>query len=536
MRLITASSSKPSSLILRWLDTCKCRRTELSLSLILVVFSALCYFKSNSSPFWFDELLGLSAATAPNLKSLMAALASPVDINPPLYHILMRYSIQLFGLSTFAARLPAFIGMVSFLLCVYLFIARRLTPKYGVLGVLCILSTLVPSYAWDARPYGVVLGLTGLGMILYQRRAIKTDFLSLAGLVLVSFLLPLTHYYAVAVIPAFLVAELAGVLDGKAIDWKLVISLPVATLLSLVTVYPLIRTQLHAIAHYHSRGSLTSFISGYGLIELNEGFFSLSLLAIVFAFLLPREQEKTESEQTAAGFSFAELGLAVFLFLLPFFGVFITKVTHAYVPRYFISCSGGMAILVCYVAFRTLHKQSFGVEAFCLVAFAALSLHLCSAFKQRHNFPGLANLSSAVLHSNIPIIFEDAKDYLQAKELNPSSAGQFYYAAEPSFALKFEGTDSDARLMLALAHIKPVQVLRIDEMPKVSSRWLLIKGEVGWLSACTSQMGLAMTPVSLTESIQEAGSTNSDENSLSGYIIQLPAQNTVTSNWCERPK
>jgi hypothetical protein len=119
-------------------------------------FSVWAWTSSLAKPLWFDELPGLSAS-----------------------------SIDLLGYSAFAARLPAFLGMLVFLVCLFVFVSRRLSPSYGVLAALLILCTPVTSFAWEARPYGVILGLTGLAMLLYQHRTEHRHLPSLMALVLV---------------------------------------------------------------------------------------------------------------------------------------------------------------------------------------------------------------------------------------------------------------------------------------------------------------------------------------------------------------
>src|SRR5215468_8711775 len=78
--------------------------------LLLAMFSIAAWYGSRSHLIWYDELLSLHVATAPTASDIVPWLATGIDFNPPLYHLLERGSVRVFGNNVTAARLPAFLG------------------------------------------------------------------------------------------------------------------------------------------------------------------------------------------------------------------------------------------------------------------------------------------------------------------------------------------------------------------------------------------------------------------------------------------
>ena len=493
--------------------------------LLMGVFTVWAWLISQAKPLWFDELLGLSAATAPRLQGVWWALSRPVDINPPMYHVLARLSISFLGYSALAARLPAFLGMLLFLLCLFAFVSRRLSPSYGVLGTLLVLCTNISWYASDARPYGVILGLTGLAMVSYQRRIQRGDLTSLIVFFLVCCCLPLTHYYGTLVIGPFLAAEVARTIEQKRIDWLQIIGTLLAPAVTLFLLRDLIRSQKPILAHYHSQGSLTSFLTGADLISIPAWAICIGIAALALGNWLGAAARDKRRTVIDPEFSGPELVLAVSLLSLPFLGAIITTFTHAYFSRYFMAASAGYVVLICYLA-ASFHRRCVGVALLLsMVAVTVIATDLMRAVKHRHDPQPLANLQPVLGKLDLPVVFQDAKDYVVARELNPDISDRFYYAAEPELALKVTGTDSDDKLMRGLAAVQPQQVSRLDDMARKSEYWIVVPASFGWLVPCLTEMGADMQPVSWERSHGQIA--------FSGFRVRFPSRGPGAMSWCE---
>ena len=478
------------------------------------------WVESHSKPLWFDEQLGLAASTMPQIRDVIMALALPVDINPPLYHILARTSINLFGYSAMAARLPSLLGMLIFLFCLFVFISRRLRRSYGVLAVLLIMCTPVSSYTWEGRPYALLLGFTGIALVSYQRRVERRGILSLIVFIICCACLCLTHYYGVLIVCAFGITELLRTIARLQVDWQLQIGMLFAPSTTLFLLRHLIISQKAAMEHYHAQGALQSFVYGYGLLSTPTWVLCIGIAGLAILHWLQISAQDETGEAHGPGFSSSELALAATLLALPLVGVIVSKFTHAYLARYFIAACAGYAILICYLA-ASFHRRCAGVALLLsITASAGLFNRLVLTLRARHNLPPLASIHRILGNLDHPILFEDAKDYVMARQLNPQMSGRLYYAAEPEIALKMTGTDSDDKLMRSLAKLQPVQVKTLNDITRESELWIVVPGSVGWLTQCLEGMvGIDRRLISAKEIL--------------AFTVRLPRPELMSAPWCE---
>lgn len=502
------------------------RHAKIALFLLACLLSIWTLAESSSKPLVYDEQVALAAANAPHLGDIIAALAIPIEFNPPLFYVLARLSIKLLGYSAMAARLPSFLSMLVFLLCLFAFISRHRKASYGVLGVFLVLCTPVSQYAWDARPYALLLGFTGIALVSYQSRTHHKGVLALLAVILSFACLPVTHYYGVLIVGSFVLSEIISSVSRKQIDWALLIGMLFAPLVALFPFRHLIASQMAGLKHFHSQGTLGSFIGGYDLFRIPAYVFYLSILAIaIFVILQTSVKDETFEEDSLPEFSESELTLAVFLLLLPLLGAVVSRfITHAYIPRYFVAACAGYAILICYLL--SLIRRSAGLALLLSVVTAAsVFFQMFEAVKYRHQSPPMAGLVAMAGKTHHPVVFEDAKDYVVARELNPAMGEQFYYVAEPDIAIKLIGSDTDDRTMRGLATLQPVQVRRLNDLAQISDEWVVVPGSYGWLTRCLERMGAARQLVNAKDPSTASG--------LPAFTTQFPHSGSMSAPWCE---
>jgi 4-amino-4-deoxy-L-arabinose transferase-like glycosyltransferase len=471
-------------------------RPALFLWVLTVLFAAWAYLESKQKPLWFDELLGLYASTQPHLRDVLSALAGGVDVNPPIYHYITRLSVELFGISAMAARIPAFLAMLVFLACIYVFLSRRLKPGFGGLAVALIICMPLRSYAWEARPYTLVLGLTGVAMVAWQhyrlRMAQRSRWIALPIFALACGLLTGTHYYAALIPLIFAGTEIVVGYKQRRLEWPLLFASLIPLGAALFLLRGTILSQKGVIAHYHSGGTYTSFVVGYDIFAIPAWCIAMFVLVLAFEFWIERRDYRAVAEEPNRGLTEPEVLLAVMLSLLPVFGAVATLVLHAYIPRYFLAASAGLTVLVCDILYRSRHVCSN----------ASLLLSACAAFfifynvhtvaKHPSELPAVASLG-ALDGITEPVVFEDAKDYLQAVYLNPQISKKIFYVAEPSLAYRVIGSDSDDRIMQAVAAREAVQVVTLDALAGSGRDVVIVPGRFGWLEACVMDMGIDMS-------------------------------------------
>src|SRR5579871_863128 len=251
---------------------------------LIAAFAVWAWLASRGFRFWFDELLEVSAATAPANRDVVQFLASGIDFNPPLSHFLIRASISLFGNAEWAARLPSFLGIAVTLGCLYLFVSRRLTRGYGVMAMLAFMCLPARVYAREARPYGLLLCFCALSLVLYQTylqtASLRTRIAALVGFSVCIACLPATHYYGVLPIGAFLVAEAARVWKSRRPDWALLACSTIPPVIVLFGLRDVIHQQKQQLTHYFAPGNLLSFDDGFDFLAMEPFIYGIGVILV----------------------------------------------------------------------------------------------------------------------------------------------------------------------------------------------------------------------------------------------------------------
>jgi len=315
--------------------------------LIITVFSIL-YFadvlvRASEKFFWYDELFTVYLSRL-NVPSLWSALADGADYNPPLFYLLTRACVALFGEGNTGVRVPEILGYWVFSLCLYRFASRRAGVLAGTIAMLFPMVTSAYYYAYEARPHGIVFGFCGLALVCWQisedsaarRRAALFGFAAaLLGALMM-------HCYAVLILAPFGCAGVVRILETHRIRWDFWIALITPAMLSLTIYVPLLRS-------YKNVQRTTDFanvaLPGWSQVGHFYGALWAPCMAIVAAILIILLLDFRDRRIAVFFSARRELLLAVFFMLLPVFGVLLGKATHApFFHRYFYTAAGGMAI------------------------------------------------------------------------------------------------------------------------------------------------------------------------------------------------
>lgn len=237
--------------------------------------------------FWFDEILTFYIARIPTLPTLLATLRDGLDLNPPLYFILTRFTRSLFGESELALRLPVLIGFWVMSLCLYRFVSRGCTPLYGLVALLLPVATTAYDYAFEARPYGVVLGLCGLAMVFWQSYARDGSRLGLAMMWLCMTAAISCHFYAAVAVLPLAAGELVRITTRKKPDFKVLGALALSGI-PILFCLPQLRMAKTFAPAFFSKPSVISFLTFYDFV-VGPGQFFL-VIALVLAAIVSMAQ------------------------------------------------------------------------------------------------------------------------------------------------------------------------------------------------------------------------------------------------------
>jgi hypothetical protein len=321
----------------------------------IILFLVVVIGRAAGEPLWYDELFSVHLARLPRVADLWAALAGGTDLNPPLSHLLVRWSQALFGDGPLAARLPSALGVATLSLCLYAVVARRLRPAYAWCAALVPAVTVAFDFAYEARPYGVLLGESGLALASWQLategRRVAAVVLALALAAAVS-----THFYAVLIFVPLGLGELARSWSRRRVDLPIWAALFVG-LIPLLIFEPNIRAARAYTSFFWSKVGPTNLFDAYRFLAKDAVvplFAILVLLMIDARRAAARPTTSTAPEDARADVPGHELIAALGFLALPPLGVVLARLAAggAFTDRYALPGVIGPGLLLAYAGAR----------------------------------------------------------------------------------------------------------------------------------------------------------------------------------------
>lgn len=240
---------------------------------------------------------------------MMEALRS-IDLNPPLNYFLTRWSIHAFGAEPWSTRLPEIFAFWLGSLALFSLLRRHTSALIAGLSVLLFWSTPYFSYATEARPYGLLLGLTAVLIDAWDAAHNGNRRLAIPLIAVSGMLLLLSHVFGILSLGAVIAGELVRVVRSKKFDVAVVLSLLVP-LIAALAYRPL----------FHSAGAIVfppeAAVTWGKLYYLYFSIFRWMwrpLAAIAIVLLLTRKRAPASSD---SAFSPALTTALALLFLVP---------------------------------------------------------------------------------------------------------------------------------------------------------------------------------------------------------------------------
>src|SRR4030042_621512 len=146
--------------------------------MILIILTAALILRliAINQSLWLDEAINVNVARALDLKSLIFNY-SLGDFHPPLFHVLLRGWILLFGSSEISVRIPSVILGVATVYVTYL-IGRKLFEHKTALIAATLLATapLHIYYSQEARMYMLAAFFASLSVYFFISILKKDNF------------------------------------------------------------------------------------------------------------------------------------------------------------------------------------------------------------------------------------------------------------------------------------------------------------------------------------------------------------------------
>jgi hypothetical protein len=413
---------------------------------------------------WFDELATYYIADLPDLATLFEALRSSADAQPPLVFLLTRASHSLFGGGELATRLPSILafGLLSWVL--YAFVKRRMGPAHGIAAILFAWLSWAYEYAYEARPYSLVMALAGLSLLLWSLAAGKD---SRRGLLLTALAVTLvallsSHYYAGLLLAPLGIGECVRAFRRKRIDWSLsaILCFSPVTLLAYL---PFLR----AIAGSYQKGFFSPpyWFDTYGfyLILLLPAFVPVALALGVGGFVAWRWEPRSPcaAKYPASALPVHERAAAWVLAVTPIlYVVMALTVTKAFVYRYALGGLFGVCVVFVDLIWLWLGPRRLAIRSLCGVLLASFAvLRLAPAISQfvdpaarQELRTELAAIENLAAQSDRPVAVSPPHAFFEyAHYASPTLKKRLVYLADPEFALQSTGTDSGEWALMNVA-------------------------------------------------------------------------------------
>lgn len=434
----------------------------LLIALVSALYWALVCSRATKKILWTDELFTYYLATCRDLGSMWAVLRT-ADPSPPMTYLLTRAAVHFLGARPIALRLPSIFGYWLAGLCLYFFVAKRTNGFFGSLSVLFLGSTVGALYAFDAKPYALLLGFCAAALLFWQigisAGATANRGIALCGLSLSLAAAISTHYFAVTLFVAIGAAELVRTLLRRTIDVWTWVAIAVGTTPGLL-LFPFIRAakgfQIPYWAEPEWGDAPRFYVSLLGLALLPA-------VAVLIGFCLRGSATRDASHASAWEWT-ALFGLA----LAPVLATVLAKSVHtALAPRYALPCVIGCAGLVGFALYaRRSSKALVAVTASIVGVVCAVNWRSSGGlqFMMRPGEPIIIAseakpLPEAAIHSDLPVVISDAQRFLQIGLYGPRALqDRAVFLVDPNASMKHIHMNNGDAQMTALSRVAPIRV------------------------------------------------------------------------------
>ncbi len=415
---------------------------------ILFVFYLWILKSDRIKHLWHDELYTFYIAQAPTFGTMMEWTRT-IDLNPPLYYIAARLTFHLIHPSAFSVRLPSMVAYFVATLCAYQFVRRRLSPLYGLLAAMVMLSSSFNQYSYEARPYAFVLGFLGI-LALGWQRAIQDDkprsWIAYLLVLLGGFGMLLSHILASVAYAALLLTEAIRFFMRRKPDWILWICLALPLSACITYLHPI---QTHSSGSFPEQfqASIVDLFAAYS--DLWVGLISLLGVGIIAIVLLDADQSPSHANQQPRGFSWPEKILALGFCCVPLVVSLVFMHSHsAYFPRYGIPSILGVAILAPWFISRWTRNSSLAafvcsiVFVFGVVTPSSIARHVQSVVQpikpQGPNLTGKSDLPISQISPDLPMVDASGLTFLEMnRRENSAFLSRVYYLNDMEAAVKY---------------------------------------------------------------------------------------------------
>jgi hypothetical protein len=443
-----------------------------------------------SKPLWHDEIFTAYLATRLGVTELWGALSRGTDLNPPLYHLAARASGLVVGNEALATRLPSLIGFAVATFALFVFLRRSLGDAFALVGAVAPTVSGLYVYAYEGRPYGLVLGFSAIALAAWQRRG--DDASHLAGPLICSGALmagTMTHYYAVLMVLPLATGELVRTRLRGRFDW--VMGMAIASAIApLPLLWPLIASARQFTEGFWSQPEIVQLWGLYRrLLEpLDLIVLAAGLVASAF-WLIERTTEHNSVLRTRAvsqaprNLPPDEIAVALALIALPIAGFSLAvTVTGAFHERYVLQVVLGLAMLFAWACARALRsRQAIAILVVTIVAAAGVRLAAgVMQFARPAPDPLVRHRALLARAEGADVVVSHVLTFLPLTYYSKTGP-HVTYLTKPADVVEQLGVDTGGKALQKLADIVPMDLQDYDRYVTDHRRFYLY-GPESWVT------------------------------------------------------
>jgi hypothetical protein len=429
---------------------------------IAAAAALVCLQRAAHLTLWFDEILTVLIARLPQTSDIWAACADGADGMPPMFYLAVRTLIRIGLNDALAVRLLSVIGYAVFTFCLFRFVSQHKPAVYGIVAMLLPSLTGCWFFATAGRPYGILMGCTGVAMVCWQcvargnRRAWVIPLFALSLLVASA-----VHYLGFLLTFPFAAAESFRVIQKRRVDW--LVAAAIAAPAAILAIYrPLV---LQAAGHMGVHWGKPQLFSAASDVLETFVLPAMPVLAaiLVAGFLFTQLISTPTKPLAAAVLPRDEFVLVMAVLSLPLIALLMARfVTHAFVARYSIEDVAGLAVVLTY-SMGTLfldRREPAMLAAFLMLAALGLgqARHSGAIDSAAHSVPQQALASGFPIAVSHPFTFMAMRYYE-----DPRLWRRLSYVASPEAALRRVGSNSDEYLMIQGARYFGTSVIPYEQ-------------------------------------------------------------------------
>lgn len=454
-----------------------------------IFYFVLVFSLAHQKPFWNDELFTFYISRLRNLSDVWNALLTGAEQLPPFFFVITRAASAIFGFGHVFFRLPETLGY--WLMCVSLFylVRVRCSVMYGLIAMAFPLVTASFEYAYEARPYGLVLGLCALALSSWQAasryrlRVLSLVLLTLSGAAAMS-----CHYYALLGLLPIVVGECVRCIYRKKIDFGPWIAFAL-WIVPLAFFLPLIKAAHSYSEAFWSKPKWTNTLGFYNTLLTPTALTFAVILIGLGIYHLARSSQNGDRIRVPGNIPVYEVAAVSAFALVPVLGIFLAKtVTGAFNFRYGLPAVIGLSILVAWSSsVLSDQRADIGVALFLMLSALSLAngmrlyLEVGDTLNTRvsaYQFLRMEAAGKPIVIVDPHLFFELSHDVTQR-----GSNMQLIYFADTTLALKYTNTDTVERGLLALKRLAPLDVRSFGQFNATHDHFLVYgyPGPFEWL-------------------------------------------------------